>query len=195
MAWAVGLSMAAKMGMSLATQGLVAEFGPQGVAINAPWPRTVIATDAINMLPGVDAAACGRPEIMADAGHAVLTRTAAGFHGQFLIEDEVLAQAGITDLSGYAVDPSRALLPDLFLDWGGGQHWRVGAIWALVDRDREGVRRTGQCSRCSAPVIDETGGGSVARSRRISASNKAGSIARRWYRRVRRASCSTLATR
>ncbi|PPV08992.1 short chain dehydrogenase [Xanthomonas bromi] len=106
----------AKMGMSLVTLGLAAEFGPQGVAINALWPRTVIATDAINMLPGVDAAACRRPEIMADAAHAVLTRTAAGFHGQFLIDDAVLAQAGITDLSGYAVDPSRALLPDLFLD-------------------------------------------------------------------------------
>ncbi|WP_407466033.1 SDR family oxidoreductase [Xanthomonas campestris] len=106
----------AKMGMSLVTLGLAAEFGPQGVAINALWPRTVIATDAINMLPGVDAAACRRPEIMADAAHAVLTRDAAGFHGQFLIDDEVLAQAGITDLSGYAVDPQRALLPDLFLE-------------------------------------------------------------------------------
>jgi citronellol/citronellal dehydrogenase len=53
---------------------------------------------------------------MADAAHAVLVREAAGFHGQFLIDDDVLAQAGITDLSGYAVDPSRPLLPDLFLD-------------------------------------------------------------------------------
>ncbi|NIJ89616.1 citronellol/citronellal dehydrogenase [Xanthomonas campestris] len=106
----------AKMGMSLVTLGLAAEFGPQGVAINALWPRTVIATDAINMLPGVDAAACRRPEIVADAAHAVLTREAAGFHGQFLIDDDVLAQAGITDLSSYAVDPSHALLPDLFLD-------------------------------------------------------------------------------
>ncbi|MEF9419121.1 SDR family oxidoreductase [Xanthomonas citri] len=106
----------AKMGMSLVTLGLAAEFGPQGVAINALWPRTVIATDAINMLAGVDAAACRRPEIMADAAHAVLTRAAAGFYGQFLIDDEVLAQAGVTDLRGYAMDPSRALLPDLFLD-------------------------------------------------------------------------------
>ncbi|MBV6814307.1 NAD(P)-dependent oxidoreductase [Xanthomonas campestris pv. passiflorae] len=106
----------AKMGMSLVTLGLAAEFGPQGVAINALWPRTVIATDAINMIPGVDAAACRRPQIMADAAHAVLTRAAAGFHGHFLIDDEVLAQAGITDLRGYAMDPSRALLPDLFLD-------------------------------------------------------------------------------
>jgi len=106
----------AKMGMSLVSLGLAAEFGPQGVAINALWPRTVIATDAINMIPGVDAAACRTPQIMADAAHAVLLREAAGFHGRFLIDDQVLAEAGVTDLSGYAVDPSRALLPDLFLD-------------------------------------------------------------------------------
>ena len=84
----------AKMGMSFVTLGLAAEFGPRGVAVNALWPRTVIATDAINMIPGVDAAGCRRPEIMADAAHAVLVREAAGFSGQFLIDDEVLAQAG-----------------------------------------------------------------------------------------------------
>lgn len=106
----------AKMGMSLVSLGLAAEFGPQGVAINALWPRTVIATDAINMIPGVQAAACRTPRIMADAAHAVLVRDAAGFHGHFLIDDQVLAEAGVEDLSGYAVDPSQALLPDLFLD-------------------------------------------------------------------------------
>ncbi len=105
----------AKMGMSFVTLGLAAEFGPQGVAVNALWPRTVIATDAINMIPGVDAAACRRPEIMADAAHAVLVHPAAGFTGRFLIDDEVLAEAGVTDLSGYAMDPSQPLLPDLFL--------------------------------------------------------------------------------
>jgi len=105
----------AKMGMSLVTLGLAAEFGPQGVAVNALWPRTLIATDAMNMIPGVSAANGRRPEIVADAAHAVLVRPAAGFHGQFLLDDEVLAQAGITDLSGYAVDPSAPLLPDLFL--------------------------------------------------------------------------------
>ncbi len=106
----------AKMGMSFVTLGLAAEFGPQGVAVNALWPRTVIATDAINMIPGVDIGGCRTPAILADAAHAVLTREAAGFSGQFLLDDEVLAQAGITDLSGYAVDPSRPLMPDLFLD-------------------------------------------------------------------------------
>jgi len=70
----------------------------------------------LNMIPGVDAANGRRPEIMADAAHAVLCRTAAGFSGRFLIDDEVLAEAGITDLAQYAVDPSQPLLPDLFLD-------------------------------------------------------------------------------
>ena len=106
----------AKMGMSFVTLGLAAEFGPQGVAVNALWPRTVIATDAINMIPGVDRARCRKPEIVADAAHAILVRQAQGFHGRFLIDDNVLREAGVTDLSGYAVDPTQALLPDLYLD-------------------------------------------------------------------------------
>ncbi len=106
----------AKMGMSFVTLGLAAEFGPQGVAVNALWPRTLISTDALNMIPGVSTANGRAPAIMGDAAHAVLVREAAGFSGQFLIDDEVLAQAGITDLSGYAVDPDQPLLPDLFLD-------------------------------------------------------------------------------
>src|SRR5690606_22145592 len=106
----------AKMGMSFVTLGLAAEFGPRGVAANALWPRTLIATDALNMIPGVEAGNGRSPAIMADAAHAVLVRPAAGFTGRFLIDDEVLAEAGVTDLSGYALDPSRPLLPDLFLD-------------------------------------------------------------------------------
>lgn len=106
----------AKMGMSFVTLGLAAEFGPRGVAVNALWPRTLIATEALNMIPGVDAVNGRKPEIMADAAHAVLTRVAEGFSGNFLIDDEVLAEAGVTDLSGYAVDPSQPLYPDLFLD-------------------------------------------------------------------------------
>ena len=106
----------AKMGMSFVTLGLAAEFGPRGVAVNALWPRTLIATEALNMIPGVDAANGRKPGIMADAAHAVLIREARGFSGRFLIDDEVLAEAGITDLAAYAVDPSKPLFPDLFLD-------------------------------------------------------------------------------
>ena len=106
----------AKMGMSFVTLGLAAEFGPQGVAVNALWPRTVIATDAINMIPGVEPGRCRTPEIVADAAHAILVRTAEDFHGHFLIDDDVLFAAGVTDFSGYAVDSSQPLLPDLFLD-------------------------------------------------------------------------------
>ncbi|PKM15053.1 MAG: short chain dehydrogenase [Gammaproteobacteria bacterium HGW-Gammaproteobacteria-2] len=106
----------AKMGMSFVTLGLADEFGPQGVAVNALWPRTLIATDALNMIPGVDASRGRKPEIMADAAHAILVRTAAGFSGQFLIDDEVLREAGVSDLDAYAVQPGQPLLPDLFLD-------------------------------------------------------------------------------
>jgi citronellol/citronellal dehydrogenase len=106
----------AKMGMSFVTLGLAAEFGPQGVAVNALWPRTVIATDAINMIPGVDAARCRRPEIVADAAHAVLVQPARERTGAFLVDEDVLRDAGVHDLSGYAVDPAQPLLPDLFLE-------------------------------------------------------------------------------
>lgn len=106
----------AKMGMSFVTLGLAGEFGPKGVAVNALWPRTIIATDALNMIPGIAIERCRKPEIVADAAHAVLTRTAAGFAGHFLIDEDVLREAGITDLAPYAMDPSQKLLPDLFLD-------------------------------------------------------------------------------
>ena len=105
----------AKMGMSLMTLGLAAEFGPQGVAVNALWPKTIIATDAINMIPGVDAARCRTPDIVADAAHAVLSRPARERTGAFLIDEDVLREAGVTDFARYAVDPSQPLLPDLFL--------------------------------------------------------------------------------
>lgn len=105
----------AKMGMSFVTIGLAAEFGPRGVAVNALWPRTLIATDALNMIPGVSAANGRTPAIMADAAHAVLTRAARNFSGNFLIDDDVLREAGVTDFGAYAVDPAAPLLPDLFL--------------------------------------------------------------------------------
>ncbi|MGO3128060.1 MAG: SDR family oxidoreductase [Luteimonas sp.] len=106
----------AKMGMSFVTLGLAAEFGPQGIAVNALWPRTLIGTDALNMIPGVERGNGRSPTIMGDAAHAVLVREAASFHGRFLIDDEVLAEAGVTDLDRYSIDPSQPLLPDLFLD-------------------------------------------------------------------------------
>jgi citronellol/citronellal dehydrogenase len=106
----------AKMGMSFVTLGLAAEFAAQGVAINALWPRTIIATDALNMIPGVPLERCRKPDIVADAVHAILVRPARERTGAFLIDEEVLREAGVTDFSQYAVDPAQPLLPDLFLD-------------------------------------------------------------------------------
>ena len=106
----------AKYGMSMCVLGMSAEFEDEGIAINALWPATLIATAAIAMIPGVDLGNGRKPEIMADAAHAILTRPARGCTGNFFIDEAVLAEAGVTDLSGYAVDPSKPLLPDIFLN-------------------------------------------------------------------------------
>ena len=105
----------AKMGMSFVTLGLAAEFAGR-IAVNALWPRTVIATDAIRMIPGVEANRCRTPEILADAAHAILSTPQAQLNGQFILDEDFLRSHGQTDFSHYAVDPSQALLPDLFLD-------------------------------------------------------------------------------
>lgn len=106
----------AKMGMSFVTLGLAAEFGPRGVAVNALWPRTVIATDALKMIPGVELSRCRHPAILADAAHAILTTPARALNGRFLIDEALLRERGVSDFSSYAVDPAQPLLPDLFLD-------------------------------------------------------------------------------
>jgi citronellol/citronellal dehydrogenase len=106
----------AKYGMSLCVLGMAEEFRDAGVAVNALWPRTVIATAAITLIPGVQARNCRTPRIVADAAHAILLRDSRSCTGNFFIDEEVLASEGVTDLSRYAVEPGAPLLPDLFLD-------------------------------------------------------------------------------
>jgi len=106
----------AKYGMSLCVLGWAEEFRAAGIAANALWPRTLIATAALQMIPGASAALGRRPEIVADAAHAILVRDSRACTGNFFIDDEVLAEAGITDLSGYAVAPGTEPVPDIFLD-------------------------------------------------------------------------------
>jgi citronellol/citronellal dehydrogenase len=106
----------AKYGMSMCVLGHAEEFRNYGIAVNALWPRTVIQTAALQMIPGVVPEHCRTPEIMADAAYAVLTSDASTTTGNFFIDEEVLKKAGITDLARYSVVPgSRQLLPDLFL--------------------------------------------------------------------------------
>ena len=106
-----------KYGMSMCVLGMAAEFAEQGIAVNALWPRTVIATAALAMLGGlVKPENCRKPEILADAAVAILKRDAKTNTGNFYIDDEVLREEGITDLEHYAVEPGRPLAPDLFLD-------------------------------------------------------------------------------
>jgi citronellol/citronellal dehydrogenase len=107
----------AKFGMSMCVLGMAGELRADGVAVNALWPRTAIATAAVQNLLGGEAAMRGsrRPSIMADAAHAILTKPSRELTGRFLIDDEVLAAEGKTDLGEYAIDPNAQLLPDFFI--------------------------------------------------------------------------------
>lgn len=107
-----------KYGMSMCVLGMASEFRSQGIAVNALWPRTVIETAAINMLGDlVNPVNCRKPEIMADAAHAILCRDSKTNSGNFYIDEDVLRVAGVTDFDRYAVKPGEALMKDLFLDF------------------------------------------------------------------------------
>jgi citronellol/citronellal dehydrogenase len=108
----------AKYGMSMCVLGMAEEFKSLGIAVNALWPKTIIATSALAMIPGMTERLvnCRTPEILADAAHAILLRDARQATGNFYIDEEVLAHEGVTDLTRYAVKPGSPLLPDIFLD-------------------------------------------------------------------------------
>lgn len=108
----------AKFGMSLCVLGMAGEFRDKGVAVNALWPRTTIATAAVkNLLGGDDMVAHSlKPEVMADAAHVILTRPSREFTGNFCVDDEVLESVGITDLTSYRVVPENEPYPDFFVE-------------------------------------------------------------------------------
>ena len=108
----------AKYGMSMCVLGMAEEFRSAGVAVNALWPRTVIATAALAMIPGMSSRLenCRKPDIIADAAHAIFTRDARTATGNFYVDEEVLASEGVTDFTRYALKPGAPLIPDFFLD-------------------------------------------------------------------------------
>ncbi len=107
-----------KYGMTLLTLGFAAEFRERGIAANALWPKTTIATAAVQNLLGGEAMirASRKPEIVADAAYEILTRDARACTGNTFIDEEVLREAGVTDFSGYAVSPGTPLADDIFVD-------------------------------------------------------------------------------
>ena len=107
----------AKYGMSMCVLGMSEEFKRDGIAVNALWPRTAIDTAALQMIPGVDTAACRTPEILSDSAYIILNRVSKECTGNFFVDDEVLASEGITDLEKYSVVPgTKDFLLDFFLD-------------------------------------------------------------------------------
>jgi citronellol/citronellal dehydrogenase len=107
----------AKFGMSMVALGLAGELRAQGIAVNALWPRTTIATAAIRNLLGGDEIIrrSRRPDILAEAAYRIFAKPAASFTGQFLIDDTFLAGEGVTDFEPYRVDPGEPLAPDFFV--------------------------------------------------------------------------------
>jgi citronellol/citronellal dehydrogenase len=107
----------AKYGMSMCVLGMSPELAPKGIAVNALWPRTTIATAAVEMLGGDPMMKASRkPEIMSDAAHAILCKPSREVTGQFFIDEDVLRGEGITDFEQYAMVPGVKPLPDFFLD-------------------------------------------------------------------------------
>ena len=107
----------AKYGMSLVVLGLAGELRPKGIAVNALWPRTTIATAAIKNVLGGEAImrASRTPDILADAAHMIFLKDAKSFSGNFLIDDTYLFENGVRDFDRYRVDPSVDLAPDFFV--------------------------------------------------------------------------------
>ncbi len=107
----------AKYGMSLCVLGMAEEFKDRRVAVNALWPKTTIATAAVNMLGGDDMMNQSRkPDIMADAAHAILTKKSTEVTGRFFVDEDVLRAEGVKNLDVYSVVPGATLLPDFFVD-------------------------------------------------------------------------------
>ena len=107
----------AKYGMSMCVLGMAEEFRADRIAVNALWPRTIVATAALQLIPGVQPELGRRPEILADSAYIIVNRDSRTFSGNFCIDEDVLASEGITNLNRYAFVPgAKELLTDLFLD-------------------------------------------------------------------------------
>ena len=107
----------AKFGMSMCVLGMAAEFAEEGVAVNALWPRTAIATSAINLIGGPTMmAGCRTVDIMSDAAHIVLTQESKKCTGNFFLDEDLLREHGVTDFERYSVTPGTTPIPDFFVD-------------------------------------------------------------------------------
>jgi len=105
-----------KYGMSMCTLGLAEEFAAEGIAVNSLWPKTTIATAAIEYnFPAQVLAASRKPSIVADAAYLVVTKASKSYTGHFVIDEDILRASGVKDFNPYAMTPNVALFPDLFL--------------------------------------------------------------------------------
>ena len=106
----------AKYGMSMCTLGMSAEFADKGIAVNSLWPRTTIATAAVEVFFPQALAGSRKPAIMADAAHAIVVQDSRRVTGNFFVDEDVLRSQGVMDFGHYAVTPGAKLYTDIFLD-------------------------------------------------------------------------------
>jgi citronellol/citronellal dehydrogenase len=105
-----------KFGMAMMTFGIAAELSGCGIAFNCLWPKTIIKTAALAVIPGIDTSRCRIPEIVADAAYAILTKEPTQLCGQFCIDEEILKAEGTTNFDKYALNPEMEPIADLFVD-------------------------------------------------------------------------------
>jgi citronellol/citronellal dehydrogenase len=105
-----------KFGMAMMTFGIAAELSGCGIAFNCLWPKTIIKTAALAVIPGIDTSRCRIPEIVADAAYAILTKEPTQLCGQFCIDEEILKAEGTTNFDKYAINPKMEPIADLFVD-------------------------------------------------------------------------------
>lgn len=156
----------AKYGMSMCVLGMAQEFKDDGISVNALWPKTAIATAAMEMLGGKEAlASCRTDQIMADAAYVVLTRDSRARTGEFLVDEDVLIEVGVTDFEPYACVPGGKLLPDFFLDVDGSDAKKIMEAQKTADTVPQGNSAEGVDgifdiikSLCNKQLVNEVRG-------------------------------------
>ncbi|CAH1116038.1 unnamed protein product [Phaedon cochleariae] len=175
----------AKYGMSMCVLGMHEEFRPFNIAVNGLWPRTAIATAAVEMLQGESATEISRkPEIMADSAYAILTQDPKSCTGNFFIDEHVLKNAGVTDLVQYACNPDNhdKLMPDFFVDENLEELSQVN--WGVnneTSKGAEGAGQTGQIVQLFKKIESSISPDTVSKTQAIFAFNVTGDEAGKWF--------------
>ncbi|KAG5877041.1 hypothetical protein JTB14_006521 [Gonioctena quinquepunctata] len=168
----------AKYGMSMCVLGMHEELKPFDIGVNALWPKTAIATAAIELIQGKSAQDyCRKPDIMADSAYAILTQNPKNCTGNFFIDEQVLKEAGITDLKQYACNPENddKLMPDFFVDEN------IAEVESMVGHKETDAEPSGQIPQLFKKIESSISPDTVTNTQAVFAFNVTGNEAGKWY--------------